>query len=277
MKMKLVLTAIAGCAALGLAIPSFGQAYYGPYTGPALSNGEPVTLQYYPGDYSGGANFAGNGAGIYTGELTAGFNQPILTGSGPNNAGIVCDDNNDLLVAGKIWDANAYQASTIASNITETLFGSTIGVQGYAEVATLVSFMFSGGTTYGSITGITQTEISDAIWALSNTLTIPMPQVTTEETIAQELVNAVFAVYGNKSNSGTLAAATTYLNGLTNLWVLTPNNAANAPGNLTGQEVWLQVPAPEGGSALLYLLLAGFTCFGAMRFNSRLQFGNRIA
>ena len=34
---------------------------------------------------------------------------------------------------------------------------------------------------------------------------------------------------------------------------------------------------PEGGAALLYLVLAGLTCFGAIRFSSKNQYGNRMA
>jgi hypothetical protein len=48
------------------------------------------------------------------------------------------------------------------------------------------------------------------------------------------------------------------------------------PGSQTGslgtpQEMWGNVP--EGGAALLYLLLAGASCFGAMFFRSRDQIG----
>jgi hypothetical protein len=37
----------------------------------------------------------------------------------------------------------------------------------------------------------------------------------------------------------------------------------------------IHVSAPEGGAPLLYLLLAGFACVGAMLFSSRNHIGKR--
>ena len=37
----------------------------------------------------------------------------------------------------------------------------------------------------------------------------------------------------------------------------------------------VRVSVPEGGKSLLYMLLAGAPCFGAMFFSSRNQFGKR--
>jgi hypothetical protein len=39
------------------------------------------------------------------------------------------------------------------------------------------------------------------------------------------------------------------------------------------QEMW--IVTPEGGAAMMYLLLAGATCFGAMLFSSRNRMVNR--
>ncbi len=33
--------------------------------------------------------------------------------------------------------------------------------------------------------------------------------------------------------------------------------------------MWGQIPVPEGGAALMYLLLAGVTCFGAIFYSRR--------
>ena len=53
-----------------------------------------------------------------------------------------------------------------------------------------------------------------------------------------------------------------------NLWVYTPVDKTNAGP----QEMWGEIPVPEGGAALMYLLLAGVACFGTM-FYSRRQMG----
>ena len=57
-----------------------------------------------------------------------------------------------------------------------------------------------------------------------------------------------------------------------NLWVLTPILGDQPNGDGRPQEMWIEVP--EGGAALLYLLLAGGVCFGAMFLNRRNRFAN---
>jgi len=238
------LVAILGCAALAMAIPAMGQ-YYGDYTGESvqpLVDGGTVTVQY-TGGYE--TAFAGEGAGIYSGKVN-GF-----------DSGMICDDFNDHINSGDLWNAKSYQASNLtAANIGETLFGSTIGLGGYAEVATLVQMMFNGGSTFGSITGITHGELSAAIWDI----TTPGGIDISSDAKVGALVAALEALISGKS-AADLAA---YMKQFTSLWVLTP-----VPGQtgVTPQEMWVQ--APEGGAALLYLLLAGLACFGAMAFTSR--------
>jgi hypothetical protein len=179
------------------------------------------------------------GAGIYSGDING----------TPSASGIICDDFKDEIYNGESWTANAFQVSTLVSsgNLDNTMFGSTIGVTGYAEVATLVSMMFSGTTTYGSLTGITQAELASAIWYLTAPGGIPGLDST-----ATALVAAVEAAF-----SGNVSAAESYLSTLTNLWILTPTPLG--PGE--PQEMWTEsLSVPEGGAASLYLLLAMLTC-----------------
>lgn len=209
-----------------------------------------VSVQYTGGYSTTWANSSGDyGAGIYTATI-----------NGASSPGIICDDFNDEITSGETWNAYAYQASSLtSSNIGETLFGSKIGITGYAEVGTLVSMMFSNSTTYGSLTGITQAELSSAIWDITTT-----GGISGLDAKALALVAAVEAAF-NGNNS----AAQSYLATLTNLWILTPTPLG--PGE--PQEMWTEgLPVPEGGTALMYLLLAGISCFGAMQFNSK----NRI-
>jgi len=54
-----------------------------------------------------------------------------------------------------------------------------------------------------------------------------------------------------------------------NFLLLTPQGCNGGPGSCPGQEFMMLVP--EGGSAAMYLLLAGLLCFGAMLFRRRRQ------
>jgi hypothetical protein len=113
--------------------------------------------------------------------------------------------------------------------------------------------MFGGGSSYGSITGITQAELSSAIWDI----TTP-GGITGLDSKALALVSAVKAAF-----SGNTAAATAYLASLTNLWILTPTPLG--PGE--PQEMWTE--AAEGGTALMYLLLATLFCGWAFSLRNR--------
>jgi len=230
---------IAGTALLFLGLPAFGQTV--------------VSVDFTGGYTTTFANSSGDfGAGIYTGMINGG-----------SSPGIICDDFNDDVTAGENWNAKAYQASSLASgNIGNTLFGNTIGLAGYAEVATLVSMMFGNtSNSYGGITGITQSELSSAIWYI----TTP-GGISGLDAKATALVTAVESAF-----SGNVSKATTYLATLTNLWILTPDPLTGV-GKGEPQEMWTEnLNVPEGGAALMFLLLAGVSCFGAMFLKHRNQ------
>ncbi len=192
-------------------------------------------------------------AGGPDGDVYAGIYNGTVSGLPGANPGIVCDDYKDNIVAGEVWTATALDAASLnTTNIDQTLFGSTIGLDGYAEVATLVSDMFSGKSSY------TQAELSSAIWYITGGGLVTFSSLDAN---AQALVNTLKAEYGSLSATGAEAVLAQYAN----LWILTPS--PEGPGE--AQEMW--VSAAEGGAALAYLLLAGFCCGGAMFFRRRHQ------
>ena len=125
MKIKLGgLAAIAGAMLLSMALPVHGQS-------PA-----PATV-----DFTNIANpdiFGDGYVDPYVGSVT-------INGSTINNNGlIVCDDFDDNIYLPELWNATALTAPqlttlTSAQLGADTLFGSTIGLDGYAAVASLVT------------------------------------------------------------------------------------------------------------------------------------------
>jgi hypothetical protein len=234
------LAALAGSMLLCLGLPAFGQDVSVQFTG-----GYTTTWGNNSGDF---------GAGIYSANI-----------NGQSSPGIICDDFNDEITSGETWNATPIQVSTLASGaLGNTLFGNNpnVGLNGYAEMAELASMMFSGGSAFGSITGITQAELSSAIWDIG--LGGGLQGLDSK---AASLVTALQTYFNVNS-------AATYLDSLTNLWILTPD-----PKNVQGepQEMWTEnLSVPEGGAAFLYLLLAGITCFGAMFLNARKQAVKRV-
>ncbi len=198
---------------------------------------------------------------VYTGLYYA-------TVDGSANTGIICDDFNHNVTVGQNWSATAINTSSLtAGNIGYTEFGGVANAAVvYAEVATLVSEMFTLNNGTGTFAGIkiSGTDLSEAIWDI----TTKPNGISGISANAAALVTYVLGIYGGDSQQ----AALNYLNDL-NLWILTPSP------NDGPQEMWalgttpnvMPLKTPEGGSALLYMLLAGFTCFGAMFFKSRNQ------
>lgn len=228
------LAAIGGAVLLCFGLPAFGQ---GTPVSVTLTNvnGDPI-------ETVGGYEVY---AGVYGGTSN-------LSGA---NAGIICDDFNDEVYVPETWSATAYQLSTLnASNISEVLFGgnstgyTNIGLAGYAALAYLVhlSFNSAGNPTL-------QGNISEAIWSITD------PGLSGVSSAAKALVLQAKAYAAATGDS---------LSQYTNLWIYTPNPLIGAG---EPQEMWGTVP--EGGAAVLYLLLAGIACFGAMRVSSRNQSG----
>lgn len=211
-------------------------------------------------------NFSGGGSTTWVGpnpdgpgslDVYAGIYNGTVSGIPGANPGIICDDYKDNVTAGQTWTATALDAAALTtSNIGQTLFGSTIGLQGYAEVATLVSYMFSGNSGY------TQAELSSAIWYItSGSGTLSSNLWNALDGAAKALVTTLQGEFGGLTNAQAQAA----LQKFGNLWILTPSpEGPNEP-----QEMW--VSAAEGGAAALYLLLGAFTCCGALFLRRREQ------
>jgi hypothetical protein len=237
MKIKTIgMAAIVGSALLYTGLPAFGQ--------------EVVSVDFTGGYSTTWGNNSGDyGAGVYTATI-----------NGANSPGIICDDFNDEVHSGQVWNATAYQASSLASgNIGNTLFGSSIGLTGYAEVGTLVSMMFGNGSYLG--TTYSQAEIASAIW-----------DITTPHGVqGLDLKASLLVLELQMAFNGNTAKATAYLATLTNLWILTPDPLTGV-GSGEPQEMWTEnLNVPEGGATSLFLLLAGMSCFGAMFVRYRRQ------
>lgn len=238
----LAIAAVAAIATLCLTCPAHGQ----DYVGVNFSGGGSTT---WIGPNPDGPGSLDVYAGIYNGTVTG------IPGANP---GIICDDYQDNVTAGESWTATALNAASLTtSNIGQTLFGATIGLQGYAEVATLVSYMFGGHSGY------TQAELSSAIWYITSVGNAGLSSNlwSALDATAKSLVTALQNQFGGLSNAQAQAA----LQKFGNLWILTPSPLG--PGE--PQEMW--VSAAEGGAAALYLLLAAFTCCGALFLRRREQ------
>lgn len=234
-----------GLAAIGLmtlcfAIPALGQ-----------SDGSTFSVSFSATDNS---VIVGDGyADPYNGTVT--YNGSTFNASST----IICDDYAHNIVNGESWTTTGMQASTLtAANIGETRFGSTIGVTGYAEVANLVTQMLSTSSLQQ------QADLSAALWWITSGGTKSGSTYTYSGVTLDANAAALLSAVLNTSSSSLLAA----LAKDTNLWILTPT-AGQGGSEGSPQEMWMSTP--EGGAAILYLLLAAVSCFGAMSLSTRAQ------
>lgn len=172
---------------------------------------------------------------------------------------INCDDSRDEITTNQTWNASAYQDSSLtADSPGDTPFSNTNDFAGYAEVATLDSMMLGNIFPYSALSGITQPELTSAIWNVA-----APGGVNGLDANATALVASVETTF-----SGNSTATRSYLGSLSNLWILTPNPH---PGfGLNPHRMLIRhLNVPEGGDPLLYLLLAALSCFGAMFVSRR--------
>jgi hypothetical protein len=193
---------------------------------------------------------AGNNSlhGVYVGPYYA-------TVNGVLNTPVICDDFADDSVVGHTWNFSTNNFSTLGS----ALWGSQ--TSNYEAAAWLTMQMLSLNSNPNNATQVAY--LSFAIWSLFDK-------------------NAL-----NSLTSTQLAAVQGWLNKVpsnltpsqfSNFVLLTPQGCTNGPGSCPGQEFFLVTP--EGGSAMMYLLVAGLACFGALRFRRRGQtpvVGSRMA
>jgi hypothetical protein len=214
----------------------------------AFGQNTSVTLTGVNGSTSAGdlCSTASGCEDVYTGLYYA-------TVGGATNSPIICDDFNHNVTIGENWSATAINTSALnITNITGLEFGGGANGQGvaqvYAEVADLVSEIFSlnnGSGSFGGRTDVTGTDLSEAIWYITT------PGHITGTGLSANAVALVAYVEG-MFGGDTTQQALNYLHTLS-LWILTPS-PNNGP-----QEMWA-LNVAEGGAALLYLLLAGLFC-----------------
>jgi hypothetical protein len=194
---------------------------------------------YFNGKSQGSSYCYGGYGCVDTGFLDGSING---TNVGPQDAGgpgMICDDYQKNLSTGQQWTASGIDVANLnASNIgADTLFGKNIGMQGYAEIAYLVNQVFTGTNLTGSL----QSDYSQALWYLSGTLN------WNDLNVAAKALVVLAELYVGKNGDS--------LSQYSNLWLYSD----------AGTEMWGRVAvAPEGGTGLGYLFLAGISCFGSM-------------
>jgi hypothetical protein len=182
---------------------------------------------------------AGNNvmAGVYVGPYTA-------TVNGVANTPVICDDFADDSVIGHSWNFTANNFSTLGS----ALWGNQ--TTNYEAAAWLTLQMLSLNSKPDNALQVGY--LSFAIWSLFDQ-------------------NALSYL-----NWTQLAGVNSWLNQVpenltpsqfANFVLLTPQGCTSGPGSCPGQEFFEVMP--EGGSAAMYLLLAGLSCFAAMLFRRR--------
>ncbi len=213
---------------------------------PAFGQNTNITFN---GGFQGAVWCGGSEGCVGTGDYDGTING-VNVGPGGSSPGMICDDYNHNITAGESWTANGVSAASLLTTGTGATQFASIGIGGYTELAWLASQMFS--TSNSS----TQSALSQAIWFITGG--VAWGQLTSS---AQSFVSQVQAL---------CKAGSINLSQFANLWIYTPTDkSASGP-----QEMWGQVQAAEGGAALLYLMLAGIACFGAM-LHSRSQRAKR--
>ncbi len=218
-----------------------------------------------PMTFSGwdGQGWDGGGTGFYYGSVNG---TPV--GPGYSSPGYLCDDFNDEIYIPVSWKANAFNVSTVLANWgtygSDVLFGGSfagynnVGQTGYLEMAILAEASFSG--TLGNIfAGATANDVSAVLWCITGG---PGASACSQGNMSA----ASWALWQYVLNNHSGVS----LSQFANLWLYVPINGSQSQGGQP-QEMWGDVPVPEGGAAFMYLLLAGVSCFGAMFFRSRKQ------
>lgn len=219
-----------------------------------------VLLCLVPGAFAGTVNLQINNPpsnnvldGIYVGAYGA-----TNTGTGAQTQ-IICDDFKD--------DSNYNSATYTVHN-----FGSFVGTVWGPGAATL--YQEAAWLALGMLnqSGAQQGYYSYAIWAVFD------PSGVASWLTKYGDVTSCNTVFGSGSwgqsgctagSGGLLASAAGqqyYQGEFSNFLILTPTCSAG-PGTCQEQEFFQLVP--EGGSTLVYLLLAGILCFGTMVYSRR--------
>jgi hypothetical protein len=214
---------------------------------------------------------------IYVGSYSA---NNVTPGGPGGSVQLICDDFKD----NSDFNAATYTTNTFNS-LGSTLWGSYLMGQGdtlstvtklYEEAAWLAIGLMGQ-------TGQQQGWYSYALWAIFDASDVASWFTTNND---QTACNAVFGggSWSKTNNScsvgtgglvGSAAAGYSSLTAsqLASILIFTPKGTSQQPCSSPGtcpEQEFFEVVA-EGGTAAMYLLLAGFACFGAMFFRSRVQ------
>lgn len=221
--------------------------------------------QVVPMTFTGwdGASWDNGGTGFYYGSVNG-----VNVGPGNASPGYFCDDFNDEIYIPESWQAHAFQVSTLLSNWTglggNVLFGggfagyANVGAAGYLEMAMVVEQAFSNTLMFGA----TANDVSEVLWCITGGPTNCNSGGMSAS--AYKLWQYLTTTYGGYSQAQVAALASQFAN----LWLYVPIKGTQTQGG-QAQEMWGQVGVPEGGAALMYLMLAGVACFGAMFYSRR--------
>ncbi len=203
--------------------------------------------------------------GVYVGPYN--FTETPQNGT-PQAAPLICDDFKDDVYVGESWTASVTSLTSINSNSTGLMFyNQTAGsasifgmtgnfIQGYEAMGYLASQMMP--LVGNSANSATIGYMAYAIWAIFEPSQVQnwLKSDPTAWAQVQNYVKNALSFVESKNFS---------LSSLAGWQLLTPTSWQGAE-----PQEYLQY-VPEGGSALLYLLLAGVTCIGAMYNRSRRQ------
>jgi hypothetical protein len=189
---------------------------------------------------------------VYVGPYSATINNV-------SNQQVICDDFADESKPGTSWAVTQNSFSDIQNTLWGQFYidiygyskGLQIATQLYTEAGYIALQMMASNNP-------TQTGyMSFAIWYLFDPSQVTAYLGNNNQHNPNEAIwNGLLAVLAAASGK-TLTAAQ-----MASIAIFTPTNCP-FPGACAGQE-FLEV-MPEGGAALLYLLLAGTACFGAFR------------
>jgi hypothetical protein len=174
------------------------------------------------------------------------------TVNGAANTAVICDDFADESYIGHSWNFTGNNFSTLGS----ALWGNQASNYDAAAWLTLQMLSLNGNASNATQVGY----LSYAIWSLFDRSALNGLNSTQ---VAG--VNAWLSKVPLNLNAGQFA----------DFLLLTPQGCTNGPGSCPGQEFMMLVP--EGGSAGIYLLLAGVLCLGAVLFRRRRQTGVNTA
>lgn len=223
------------------------------------AQGQDVTI-----DFTGVENTSvqalGAYAGYYSGTVTA---NGVTTASTP---GFICDDyNNEIFLPSESWQATATSFASLATSpaaLSSALFGSTIGIDGYAAIAYLSNLMASTPASG-------QADISAAIWYIGS-LGSGALSLADLDAAAQNYVTSLLGATGEFGAVGSSTAAAIAELENSSLWLYTPTGQDITPAGdpfpqeFVGDVAVAPMAVPEGGAPWLYLLLAALACCGAV-------------